>query len=73
MPRWSMTSALWWPGSSASSPTAARPRKETEMATDALRLNEIAVLIALIAEAQEVSNVALKERYVFTLTGESKQ
>ncbi len=42
------------------------------MATDALKLSEIGILLALMAEAQEISNVDLKERYGFTLTGESK-
>jgi hypothetical protein len=39
---------------------------------DALRLSEISVLLALMAEAREVSNVDLAERYGFTLTGESR-
>ena len=42
------------------------------MAGDALKVSEIAVLLALMAEAREMSNVELKERYGFTLTGESK-
>ena len=42
------------------------------MAGDALKVSEIAILLALMAEAQEVSNVDLKDRYGFTLTGESK-
>jgi hypothetical protein len=42
------------------------------MAGDALKVSEIAVLLALMAEAREVSNVELRERYGFTLTGESK-
>jgi hypothetical protein len=43
------------------------------MAGESLRTSEIAVLFALLAEAQEISNVDLKERYGFTLTGESKR
>lgn len=42
------------------------------MAGDALKVSEIAVLLALMAEAREISNVELKERYGFTLTGDSK-
>jgi hypothetical protein len=42
------------------------------MAGDELKVSEIAVLLALMAEAREVSNVELKEHYGFTLTGESK-
>jgi hypothetical protein len=40
---------------------------------DALKLSEISVLFALMAEAGEVSNVDLAERYGFTLTGESRK
>ena len=39
---------------------------------DALKVSEVGVLLALMAEAQEVSNVDLKERYGFTLTGKAK-
>jgi hypothetical protein len=40
---------------------------------DDLKVSEVAILIALMAEAQEVSNVDLKERYGITLTGEPKR
>jgi hypothetical protein len=37
-----------------------------------LRTSEIATLLALMAQAREMSNVDLKERYGFTLTGAAK-
>jgi hypothetical protein len=40
---------------------------------DDLKLSEVAILIALMAEAEEVSNVDLKQRYGITLTGDAKR
>jgi hypothetical protein len=44
-----------------------------EMTNDALTPSESALLIVLMAEAREVSNPELKERYNIDLTGESRR
>jgi hypothetical protein len=43
------------------------------MAGDALKVSEIAVLLALMAEAREVSNVDLKKTYGIDLSGEMRR
>jgi len=41
--------------------------------TDDLKVSEIAILVTLMAEATEVSNVDLRERYGITLVGDAKR